>query len=78
MDPLTLFWLASAVLFVVATAGQFTRGTLRQSDRYVMMRLTLMKIARGDYENANALAQTTLDAVNAIDDERVRMYYEAK
>lgn len=47
-----------------------------QSDRYVMMRVTLMRIAEGRTEDASATAQATLDAVNTIDDERVRMFYD--
>lgn len=75
MSLLTIALTVSLALSSVLMLVSLFSMTAGQSDRYLLMRLTLMKIASGEYENANVMAHRALDVVDDIDNEAVRQHY---
>lgn len=78
MSLLSIALLVSLALSSVLMLANLFSTATGQSDRYVLMRLTLMRIASGEYENANVMAHRALDVVDDIDNERVRQHYESE
>ena len=71
MSAVVVLMLASSLLTVLLTCVVAMGHTSAATDRYILMRLTLMRIANGVYSNPQAKASEVMEIVSNIDDARV-------